>query len=161
MSLQDLTQAKPPAGDEAEEDGQQATSFFQWFDVPAPEDEPATEDEIAEIMREHIWPNPLQLYMGETVRTLADSCCQAHRPLINCVAVSTALDILQNFLRSGMSIGPLSICLACMPVKLHVLRGIWGSYFLKCHATFDLPPNHQLGYPGRVAVWPELKSQRC
>ncbi len=67
MSLQDLTQVKAPAGDEADEDAQQATSFFQWFDVP--EDEPATEDEIAEIIRDQIWPNPLQLYMGETVCT--------------------------------------------------------------------------------------------
>lgn len=64
MGLQDLTQLNVP--DEADEDGQQATSFFHWFTEPA--DEPATEDEVAETIREQIWPNPLQLYMGETVR---------------------------------------------------------------------------------------------
>ena len=64
MGLQDLTQLN--ALDEAHKDGQQTTSFFHWFTEPVD----GAEDEVAETIREQIWPNPLQLYMGETVRAL-------------------------------------------------------------------------------------------
>lgn len=43
---------------------QAKTSFFQWFEMTGSNE---TEDEIADIIREQIWPNPLQLYYGEGV----------------------------------------------------------------------------------------------
>ena len=157
MALQDLTQAKDPAGDEAEEDAPQATSFFQWFDVP--EDEPATEDEIAEIMREHIWPNPLQLYMGETVRTLA-SCngsIVTQTTLLLSVLPSPPCSIQEILCLLTCPMGPLTDSLICMSSCMCGIGWMKG-FCLMSQATFIHQPMQQLAYPGRLALWPELKA---
>ena len=43
-------------------------SFFQWFmQTGERRDDEFNSDEIADIIREQIWPNPLPLYYGEVV----------------------------------------------------------------------------------------------
>ena len=68
VCAQDLTKISEPVSDEADEGMRMVPSFFGWF-MP-PDEDRAGDDELAEIIREHIWPNPLQLYMGEAVRAV-------------------------------------------------------------------------------------------
>ncbi|CAK0781990.1 hypothetical protein CVIRNUC_005524 [Coccomyxa viridis] len=64
----DLTvdQKSPEASEEGVKQSQPKESFFQWFmQTGERRDDEFNSDEIADIIREQIWPNPLPLYYGE------------------------------------------------------------------------------------------------
>ncbi len=50
-------------------------SFFLWFDQVGAQGEVLSVDEISEIIRDQIWPNPLALYYGEAVRASCSCAC--------------------------------------------------------------------------------------
>ena len=72
LSVQDLTvdQKSLEASEAGIEQPQPKETFFQWFQQTGERrDEEFNSDEIADIIREQIWPNPLPLYYGEVVST--------------------------------------------------------------------------------------------
>ena len=76
LSVQDLTvdQKSLEGSEEGNQQPQPRETFFQWFaQTGARQDEEYNSDEIADIIREQIWPNPLPLYYGEVVSSSAFS----------------------------------------------------------------------------------------
>ena len=65
-----MDQKSLEASEEGVKQSQPKETFFQWFKQTGErQDEEFNSDEIADIIREQIWPNPLPLYYGEVVST--------------------------------------------------------------------------------------------
>ena len=76
LPMQDLTvdQRSLEGSEEGIQQPQPKETFFQWFAQTGDrQDEEFNSDEIADIIREQIWPNPLPLYYGEVVSSSAFS----------------------------------------------------------------------------------------
>ena len=72
LPVQDLTvmQKSLEASEEGIKQPQPKETFFHWFQQTGERrDEEFNTDEIADIIRDQIWPNPLPLYYGEVVST--------------------------------------------------------------------------------------------
>lgn len=64
LTEDEVYESGKPTGSKRKRD---ALSFFSWLEGSIPQD---SDLEIAEIIKEQIWPNPLTLYQSEAVSPL-------------------------------------------------------------------------------------------